>query len=161
MNKFSGKLSNDKLLVATKLDDVIASSKYQSSQPNGKNRHNVIAIHNYKSDNVEIGCREVEVSIIVREQTGGNLYYDHIVVSKKSVPNEKPAGGTKPFKSDMRNQTTHNKNTKKDVHESNASYSPMPNYVPTLTESGMPFNGAVGLSSAFKVTYNSRLLVAQ
>jgi hypothetical protein len=65
-----------KVIVVTKLDEVINNSVYVRTDADYKKRDDIKAIHLYKA-NTNIGGEMVEIGIVARELDDGSRYYDH------------------------------------------------------------------------------------
>ncbi len=81
---FSGKVSANAAIVASKLDKVIENGKLIRTVPDKSGRGTIKAVHTYETP-VSIGGEPVTIHIIVREARDGRRFYDHYEV-KETAP---------------------------------------------------------------------------
>ncbi|MDY7026187.1 MAG: hypothetical protein SVC26_07615, partial [Pseudomonadota bacterium] len=83
---FSGGMSKDKILAATKLNELIENSKLIKTERDKIGRADIKAIHYYKTDNINIDDRILSGIIFIREHEDGRRYYDHMMLEEKNSP---------------------------------------------------------------------------
>ncbi len=80
---FSGKVSANAAIVASKLDQVIEHGRLISTEPDKGNRNTIKAIHTYETP-VSIAGQPVTIHTIVREMHDGKRFYDHFEAGEKA-----------------------------------------------------------------------------
>lgn len=73
---FSGKVSANAAIVASKLDKVIENGVLIKSAPDKENRNTIKAVHTYETSATVAG-EPVTIHVIVREALDGKRFYDH------------------------------------------------------------------------------------
>jgi hypothetical protein len=70
-------------LVVTDLESLLAGMTHIRSEPDKRNRPDIVAIHRYGAT-VEVQGENMPVGVVVREKKDGRYYYDHFILRPRA-----------------------------------------------------------------------------